>query len=65
VADIEQLNRVCTAISQISDILRVQRQDHRKKTNGKQSTANKATASNVTPLPKIRKSSSSKAKKVE
>ncbi|MBX9879047.1 MAG: bifunctional (p)ppGpp synthetase/guanosine-3',5'-bis(diphosphate) 3'-pyrophosphohydrolase [Candidatus Obscuribacterales bacterium] len=45
VSDIEQLNRIGGAIGLISDVIRVQRQDHRKK-NGK------GTSTNVTPLQK-------------
>jgi len=66
VVDIDQLARVSHSISQISDVLRVQRKDHRKKTNGNggtksQTNGNRATASanedsnaeqgsNVTPI---------------
>jgi GTP pyrophosphokinase len=44
VLDIDQLTRISQAISQISDVLLVQRRDHRKRTNGN--------SNNVTPLPK-------------
>jgi RelA/SpoT family (p)ppGpp synthetase len=57
VLDIDQLTRVSQSISQISDVLRVQRKDHRKKgtttgSNGKGATTGDAgaTGSNVTPL---------------
>lgn len=50
VSDIDQLNKVCTAIGQMGDVLRVQRQDHRKKTNGTKQEPQ--SGSNVTPLPK-------------
>lgn len=52
VADIDQLTRVAQAISQISDVLRVQRKDHRKR--GQSNGTGKA--SNVTPLTSTRKS---------
>jgi len=42
VLDVDQLTRISQAISQISDVLLVQRRDHRRRVNG----------SNVTPLPK-------------
>jgi RelA/SpoT family (p)ppGpp synthetase len=45
VLDIDQLTRISQAISQISDVLLVQRRDHRKRGNG---------TNNVTPLPKGR-----------
>lgn len=51
VLDIEQLTRVSQAISQISDVLRVQRKDHRRKANGKPETAgDESSKNNVTPL---------------
>jgi guanosine-3',5'-bis(diphosphate) 3'-pyrophosphohydrolase len=67
VSDIDQLTKVSQSISQISDVLRVQRKDHRKRgagtpPNGKPSGPNAANGngrSNVTPL----KSSSRPAKK--
>jgi RelA/SpoT family (p)ppGpp synthetase len=48
VLDIDQLTKVSQSISQISDVIRVQRRDHRKKTptNGTKLT----TRSNVTPI---------------
>ncbi|MBI4534028.1 MAG: bifunctional (p)ppGpp synthetase/guanosine-3',5'-bis(diphosphate) 3'-pyrophosphohydrolase [Candidatus Melainabacteria bacterium] len=50
VVDIDQLTKISQVISQISDVLRVQRQDHRKK-----GTANNTlTSSNVTALPKTK-----------
>lgn len=53
VVDIAQLEKCSQAISQISDVIRVHRQDHRKK-NGP--TTPKAKNNNVTPLkPKIQK----------
>jgi transcriptional regulator of aromatic amino acid metabolism len=54
VVDLEQLNHVCQTIKNISDVLRVQRQDHRKQSPGSKS--------NVTPLaPKTKTSSKSPA----
>lgn len=51
VVDIAQLEKCAQAISQISDVIRVHRQDHRKK-NG--TTTPKAKNNNVTPLkPKL------------
>jgi len=48
VLDIDQLTKVSQSISQISDVIRVQRRDHRKKTpaNGTKLTPR----SNVTPI---------------
>ncbi|MFK9368001.1 hypothetical protein ACJEJ7_25305, partial [Escherichia coli] len=48
VLDIDQLTKVSQSISQISDVIRVQRRDQRKKapTNGTKIT----TKSNVTPI---------------
>ena len=71
VLDIDQLTRVSQSISQISDVLRVQRKDHRKRTptsNGKNSASGNGSntgngagrnGNNVTPL----KSSSRSLKK--
>ncbi len=60
VLDIEQLTRVAQAISQISDVLRVQRKDHRRRghnggasSSGSNSAA--AKTSNVTPLNSAKK----------
>ncbi|HEY9714992.1 MAG TPA: bifunctional (p)ppGpp synthetase/guanosine-3',5'-bis(diphosphate) 3'-pyrophosphohydrolase, partial [Chroococcales cyanobacterium] len=52
VVDIEQLTRVSQSISQISDVLRVQRKDHRKRTpNGRgKEGENDAPPNNVTPI---------------
>lgn len=51
VVDVDQLTKVSQSISQISDVLRVQRRDHRKKTNGQPAKTNPpAAGSNVTPL---------------
>jgi predicted amino acid-binding ACT domain protein len=53
VLDIDQLTRVAQSISQISDVLRVQRKDHRRRgQNGSHAQGNSAAAktSNVTPL---------------
>jgi predicted amino acid-binding ACT domain protein len=57
VVGIEQLVKVSQAISQISDVIRVQRRDHRKKTVGDSTTSSSTSATtgsgkanNVTPL---------------
>jgi GTP diphosphokinase / guanosine-3',5'-bis(diphosphate) 3'-diphosphatase len=52
VLDVDQLTKVSQSISQISDVLRVQRRDHRKKSGGAavQKPATPAANSNVTPL---------------
>jgi (p)ppGpp synthase/HD superfamily hydrolase len=58
VVDINQLNRIAQSLSQISDVLRVQRKDHRKKApnpnqaqgQGQTQNQNQTKKSNVTPL---------------
>jgi guanosine-3',5'-bis(diphosphate) 3'-pyrophosphohydrolase len=51
VLDVEQLTKVSQSISQISDVIRVQRRDHRKKTPATgQSNQAAGKSSNVTPL---------------
>ncbi|HEY9677127.1 MAG TPA: bifunctional (p)ppGpp synthetase/guanosine-3',5'-bis(diphosphate) 3'-pyrophosphohydrolase [Drouetiella sp.] len=59
VVDVDQLTKVSQSISQISDVLRVQRRDHRKKSGGQQAVAQKTNngngannngSNNVTPL---------------
>jgi predicted amino acid-binding ACT domain protein len=56
VLDIEQLTRVAQSISQISDVLRVQRKDHRRRgSNGSGSGSQAAKTSNVTPLNSAKK----------
>jgi RelA/SpoT family (p)ppGpp synthetase len=58
VLDIEQLTRVAQSISQISDVLRVQRKDHRRRGgngNGNGANSQAAKTSNVTPLNSAKK----------
>ncbi len=57
VLDIDQLSKISQSISQISDVLRVQRQDHRKRTG--------VSTSNVTPLSKSTSTRSRKQAKSE